>query len=100
MPHYRSGHKVEGGLIEGAVPLVLGIICIIILILAYEKWIRALLIIPPLTILGLYFGTITLNSIGRFLAVLGMVVCLLVLAASVYMLWSGGFFYNFSIIYS
>jgi len=93
MPHYRTGHKVEGGLIEGAMPLVLGIICII-LILAYEKWIRALLIIPPLAILGLYFGTITLNSVGRYLAIIGMTVCLLVLAALVYMLWSGGFFYN------
>jgi len=72
--------------------LILGIICIIILILVYEKWVRLLLIIPPLAILGLYFGTITLNSIGKFLAVLGMVVCLLVLAASVYMLWSAGFF--------
>jgi len=73
--------------------LILGIIGII-LILVYEIWTRMLLATPPLAILGLYFGVIALNSTGKYLAVIGMAVCLLALAASVYMLWAGGLLYN------
>ena len=89
MPYYRTGHNVEPGLLEGAISLILGIIGII-LILVYEIWVRMLLVTPLLTIIGLYFGATALNSIGKYLALLGMVVCLLALGASMYMLWSGG----------
>jgi len=93
MPYYRTGQNFEAGLIKGAICLILGIISII-LILTYEMWIRMLLATPPLTILGLYFGAMALNSIGKYLAVIGMVVCLLALAASVHLLLAGGRLYN------
>jgi hypothetical protein len=92
-----NAEKLKLGLTKGIISLAFGIVSAIVTITC-GIWIPMLLAAPPLALVGLIFGAIGSSSIGKgkYLAVAGIVICSLALVASLYLLFTGGFYYIFT----
>lgn len=96
-----ANHKFEAGLTRGVLSFTLGSISVILLLepLILERalpqslwpWFDRLWpwLMGLLPLLGLFFGAIGLKSRGKYLAIIGMTVCLVILASVSFLLWLG-----------